>query len=106
MKSTTPWIIVIQYIRRNHFIPLLVFLLITTDAASQFDYNKFISPSPTASSLGKYADVPVSLYTGTPNINIPLGNLSGTELELPISLSYMARGVKVEENASWVGTGW
>ncbi len=88
------------------FFSLIVLLLVVTDAAAQFDYNKFIAPSPTASSLGKYGDVPISLYTGTPNINVPLGSLTGTELDLPISLSYMAHGVKIEENASWVGTGW
>jgi YD repeat-containing protein len=105
MKHAPQFIIAMQRALPMYFSSLL-FLLVATQAMSQFDYNKVISPSPTASALGKYGDVPVSLYTGTPNISIPLGALTGTELELPVSLSYMARGVKVEENASWVGTGW
>ncbi|MEO5979352.1 MAG: hypothetical protein ABIS36_06505, partial [Chryseolinea sp.] len=75
-------------------------------AEAQFDYNAIIPSSPTAAALGEYGSNPVSLYTGTPSITIPLGSIKGSELELPISLSYMARGVKVEDHASWVGTGW
>ena len=73
---------------------------------AQFDYNAIIPVSPTASALGEYGNNPVSLYTGTPNISIPLGIIKGSEIELPVSLSYMARGVKVEDHASWVGMGW
>ncbi|WP_407427541.1 hypothetical protein, partial [Arcticibacter sp.] len=65
-----------------------------------------ISPAPTAAALAKYADIPISLYTGLPQINIPLYEISGKTLKLPISLSYHAGGFKVEENASWVGLGW
>ena len=33
-----------------------------------------ITPSsPTAHELGKYGNVPLGLFTGTPQINIPLG---------------------------------
>ncbi|HWA35080.1 MAG TPA: hypothetical protein VG737_13155, partial [Cyclobacteriaceae bacterium] len=106
MKHTPQLFITAPRVQLMFVFPLFLFSLIVIPSISQIDYNKFISPSPTASSLGKYGDVPVSLYTGTPNVSIPLGALTGTELELPISLSYMARGVKVEENASWVGTGW
>ncbi len=63
-------------------------------------------PSPTAAGLGKYTDIPVSYYTGTPNINIPIWNISHGNLNLPISLSYHASGIKVEEIPSWVGLGW
>lgn len=62
--------------------------------------------SPTAASLGKYADLPVNTHTGIPNITIPLYTIKEGSLELPIQLSYHASGVKVAELASWVGTGW
>ncbi len=62
--------------------------------------------SPTAASLGQYGDVPVSLYTGTPNISIPLYELPGRHLSLPIGLSYHASGIKVETIPGWVGSGW
>ncbi len=62
--------------------------------------------APNAASLGKYGEYPVGLYTGTPNITIPLYELSAGRVKLPISLSYHAGGIKVEEIASSVGLGW
>src|SRR5581483_8044799 len=62
--------------------------------------------SPTAASLGKYGDIPVSYHTGIPNISIPLYTVKSGSLTLPISLSYHASGLKVSEPASWVGAGW
>src|SRR5712691_242330 len=63
-------------------------------------------PSPTAASLGKFGDVPISYYTGLPQISIPLVTAKGKTLELPISLDYHASGIKVEEIGGWVGMGW
>jgi hypothetical protein len=62
--------------------------------------------SPTAASLGKYGDFPVSYNTGLPQINIPIYTVKAGSLSLPIGLSYHASGLKVEEEASWVGAGW
>ena len=62
--------------------------------------------SPTAASLGKYGDIPVSYNTGIPNISIPLYTVKAGTLSVPISLSYHASGLKVQEAASWVGAGW
>ncbi len=64
------------------------------------------SPSPDAQALGKFADVQVGLYTGVPSISIPFFSLSSYELSTPISISYHAGGVKVEEIASMTGLGW
>src|SRR5258706_15772099 len=66
----------------------------------------FTPPSPNATSLGKYGEVPVSYYTGIPNISVPLYSIKSRDLELPISLNYHAGGIRVEELASWVGLGW
>lgn len=63
-------------------------------------------PSPTQSSLLKFTEVPVSLYTGVPEISIPLFTFKSKELEIPISLAYHASGIKVNEVPSWVGAGW
>jgi RHS repeat-associated protein len=62
--------------------------------------------SPTAAELGKYGEVPVSLYNGMPQVNIPIASLKGNEMAMPLSLSYHASGVKVNQIASWVGLGW
>ncbi len=68
--------------------------------------DKLTPPSPNASSLGKYGEMPVSLATGTPQISVPLGSAEGRNLSLPLSLNYHASGIKVDEVASQVGLGW
>lgn len=62
--------------------------------------------SPNASSLAIYADYPVSHYTGVPNINVPLYEIDFDGYRLPIKLNYHASGIKVDQEASWVGLGW
>lgn len=68
--------------------------------------QKVFPPTPTAASLGRYGEIPVTMYSGIPNIEIPLFELESTKLSLPISMSYHATGVKVEEIPGWVGLGW
>jgi YD repeat-containing protein len=65
-----------------------------------------VPPSPNASSLGKFGEWPVSLYTGIPSIDIPIYTLKSRNLKVPISLDYHAAGNRVGEIASWVGLGW
>jgi hypothetical protein len=67
---------------------------------------QLIPPSPDAASLGKYGEIPVSTYTGIPNTEIPIYKIQSGKLSLPISLSYHAGGIKVEDIASSVGLGW
>ncbi len=71
-----------------------------------YQLRNVITPSPTTASLGKYGEVPVGLFTGIPNVSIPIYEIKDGPLSLPISLSYHAGGVKVEEIASSVGLGW
>lgn len=65
-----------------------------------------IGPSPNAASISKFVDLPISYYTGTPDVSLPIFTLKTQQLEVPVSLSYHASGLKVEEHASWVGAGW
>jgi|TARA_R110001599_G_scaffold150929_3_gene335326 RHS repeat-associated protein len=63
-------------------------------------------PSPTAASIKKFEDYPISYATGVPQISIPLYVASSRKLSIPISLSYHASGIRVEEVPGWVGSGW
>ena len=67
---------------------------------------QIISPSPKASTLGIYAEIPVSYSTGVPQIEIPIWDIKVGGFSLPISLSYHASGIKVSQEASEVGLGW
>ncbi|MEO1519025.1 MAG: hypothetical protein AAFV95_28690, partial [Bacteroidota bacterium] len=92
------------------YIVLLLSLMLLSICGQSQPVNKLIGdvvmPAPNAASLGKYGDVPVSYYTGVPNIGVPIHTLQEGPLSLPISLNYHAGGVKVAEMASWVGLGW
>lgn len=65
-----------------------------------------VPPSPTAYELGKYGQIEVGMFTGTPNVNVPLYTYRTKNLAVPISLSYGSNGIKVDQMATWVGLGW
>lgn len=96
-----------NYCFKRAIAPLFIFILLM-NALTIFGQgpSKLIPPSPNASSLGKYGDIPVGNYTGTPQIGMPIGEAKGKSLSVPISLSYHASGIKVDEVASQVGLGW
>lgn len=81
-----------------------VFSQLNTDPIANL--RSVMPPSPNASALGKYTDWPVSLYTGIPSVNLPIYDLQGRSITIPIAINYHAGGNKVGEIASWVGLGW
>ena len=68
--------------------------------------ERFLPPSPQAAALARYGEYPVSLATGVPEISIPLYEIKLGSYTLPISISYHASGIKVDDVASTVGLGW
>ncbi|HWJ29075.1 MAG TPA: hypothetical protein VNS32_21200, partial [Flavisolibacter sp.] len=86
----------------------LLFLLFTTNKlmAQTIKPPTIIPPSPTAQTFMRYGEIPVNFSTGVPNIDIPIYTLEGRKLKLPISISYHASGIKVNDIASEVGLGW
>ena len=91
---------------------LFVQISFHSDLFGQFAENgsplkiSVIPPSPEAASLGKYGENGVGYYTGVPEISIPIANVQGLRLSLPIDISYHSGGIKVEEVASRIGLGW
>lgn len=92
--------------RRATTLVLGITTVTTVAATAQNGSLRVTVPSPTAASLGKFGDVPVSLHTGVPEVSIPLFVAKGRTLELPIVLKYHSAGVKVEEIGGWAGIGW
>lgn len=71
------------------------------------DWNNVEMPvSPNAASLGTYGEIQVSPATGIPNITIPIYTLQVDGVSVPISLSYHASGIQVNELATAVGLKW
>lgn len=62
--------------------------------------------SPEAASLSKHIETPVSLYTGTAQISVPIYTIEANGVNLPITLNYTTSGVTVSQESSVVGLGW
>ncbi|MEP7372266.1 MAG: hypothetical protein ABI675_02685 [Chitinophagaceae bacterium] len=82
------------------------FSLMVQGQDSSATIGKVTISSPTAASLGMFGDIPVSYHTGLPNVTVPIYTIKSNLLQYPISLNYHGGGIKVQENASWVGAGW
>lgn len=84
--------------------------ILYSQEANQYLFNRTPEmlrvEAPNAASFNKYIDNPISLYSGTPEVNIPLYTLKDGSIEIPINLRYNTSGIKVNEEASWVGLGW
>jgi len=70
------------------------------------ELQNFAPKSPEAAAFLKYGEYPVDLSTGVPNISIPIYTITDGNFKLPISLNYHASGIKVNQEATWVGLGW
>lgn len=73
---------------------------------AQLRIDKVTPPSFDAAALIKYCDHPVGSKYGIPKIKYPIKTLINKDLYVPISMTYHAIGIKVEEEATWVGLGW
>lgn len=68
--------------------------------------QEFPYKSPEVAAFQRYGEYSINEYTGNPNIQIPLYELKCKGVNIPLSLSYDASGIKVDQEASWVGLGW
>jgi hypothetical protein len=91
-----------------------LFLLFFMDGYSQAinpDYksgalNIALPKTPESQGFENYGNIPVNDVTGTANVSIPIYNLKSRFLTVPITLSYNATGIKVNQEASWAGLGF
>lgn len=94
------------------FLILYLFVLFPLTINAQIDYSAEVSQmvripnSPEAQAFATYGNTDVNLHAGVPNIAVPLYTHQGLEMDLPVSLTYDASGIKVEQMATWVGLGW
>ncbi|MBN4057920.1 hypothetical protein JYT34_00585 [Olleya sp. AH-315-K02] len=97
---------------KTKLISIVTLLMCISVSAQILNYDKelermvSVPNTPEALAFGKYGNTSVSMYSGTPNISIPIYTILGRELNLPINLSYDATGVKVSQLASNVGLNW
>ncbi|MBO9674163.1 MAG: hypothetical protein J7577_12005 [Sphingobacteriaceae bacterium] len=81
-------------------------LLGLQNAFSQLDQYRPTIASPNAAAMSVYGSIPVSNFTGTPNVSVPCYEVKTRSLSIPINLSYHTAGIRPEQHPGWVGTGW
>ena len=67
-----------------------------------------IPPSPSVNNLMKFEEVPVSHYTGVPDVSIPICSMSTglNNVNINLSLKYHPLNLKPEDRAGEAGVGW
>lgn len=90
---------------RQYLYITLLFFLFSIPSKGQIE-PIYSVPGPEVSGLGQYGAVPVSLFTGTPDISIPLYNIKVGSYEMPIKACYHIASVKPTSVPSSLGLGW
>ncbi|AWG24520.1 RHS repeat domain-containing protein [Flavobacterium kingsejongi] len=95
---------------------LIALLLVGGGAFSQLgnpgeirsELPQVIPPSPTVTALMRFEEMPVSHYTGIPDVSVPLYNIPthSKDISIDISLKYHPSGIRTEEVAGYNGQGW
>lgn len=85
---------------------LSFFFSATTLSAQSSLENLGRAPSPQATDLGRFGDIPMSYYTGRANITIPIHTFTERGVTLDINLSYDTSGLLMNKLPGWVGPGW
>lgn len=89
------------------FCTFILMMFFLPRGISQFANFQNASPaSAEVASFAKSIDIPMNYSSGIPQIGIPIYTIKDGPLEVPISLSYNASGIRVEENPTWTGLGW
>jgi hypothetical protein len=76
----------------------------TNDAGKHIP--KILPTTPQSFKFSQYGNIPIGMFTGAPNINIPITELSIDGTGIPISLNYSSNGINVDEMNGAVGLGW
>ena len=90
-------------------VPLFCFTCFSQSAQEPPTFTpleKTLPTSPEAALFKRFGDIPIGYYTGTANISIPLYTIQIAAFKLPIELRYHSSGIKVADEATWVGLGW
>lgn len=90
--------------RRFTYYYILLSLLLTVTEVKSDDFAD--QGNISSLSAPKLSGTPVNYLKGVPSISIPLMNISDRDVNVEVSLSYDASGIKVSQDASTVGLGW
>jgi YD repeat-containing protein len=90
-------------LKKHNFLGLFLFIGLNSFTQTP-DEPQILSPN--TASLGSFGNVPVNHFVGSPNISIPLYNITVGSISVPLSLNYNKELVKPAIIPGWVGFGW
>jgi len=90
---------------KNLAVAVAVLCCVALRSQEKSYFAELVPPSPDVAQLGQYGTTEVGKYTGTANVSVPLHAIDLEGLQIPIALSYQTGGIKVAQEASWVGLG-
>lgn len=93
-------------IKPNIFLLALLPLCLAINVSAQNMYGNVGVPSTGPGGSSGTDMVNVDLYTGTGSVSVPIYGYSIAGLNCGVSLSYNAKGIRVDQLASSVGLGW
>jgi YD repeat-containing protein len=73
---------------------------------NQLELPNMALPSPQASEITKFGNIPVDECSGRVSPSISLFSYNVGKISLPIGLQYSGNGVKVEQKPTWTGINW
>lgn len=99
---------IIKTINNTALLAVCLFLSVLSVKADDVQESIYLDylRTPEAAAFKKYGEESVNEYTGTADISVPLYTVKCKDIEIPLILRYDASGIKVEQEASWVGLGW
>jgi hypothetical protein len=62
--------------------------------------------NPDVAALNKFVEFPVSYFNGQVDVSFLLYEIKLKDVTVPIRLKYHTGGIRVSEDAGWVGLGW
>lgn len=91
------------YIQQPDTVQIQTMSLVTNSTS---EIPQIMTPSPKASSIMKFGEHPVSLYTGLVDITIPIYTIERSGIKVPIEFKYHASGLKYNDTSNEIGLGW
>ncbi|WP_156907060.1 hypothetical protein [Epilithonimonas caeni] len=92
---------------KREFLFLLIFgfqILLCQNAPQYQTPN--MPTSPEVAKFVQYGNVPVNNFSGNASPSIPIYTIKEGGIEIPINLAYTSSGIRVSDQATWVGLGW
>ncbi|HFK5504312.1 TPA: hypothetical protein ACG0AG_003035 [Elizabethkingia anophelis] len=92
---------------RKNITFLFALIYSLTSAQLKPNYNTpNIPTSPEVTSLMRYGNIPIGYFTGNAQPSVPLYTIKEDGIEIPINLNYSSSGIRLSDQATWVGLGW